>query len=84
MLRSCLFSVLLLRRSFELVVSHAMEKHDSDSGHSPVGDVEKVAFGVEHTENALDRFPDPDAGKSDAEKAAIVGQGLLRYTGISC
>lgn len=50
-----------------------MEKHDSDSGHSPVGDVEKVDYNAKHTENALDRFPDPDAGKSLEERAAIVG-----------
>lgn len=46
-----------------------MEKHDSDSGHSPTGDVEKVDYSVRHAE---DRFPDPDAGKSLEERAAIV------------
>lgn len=51
-----------------------MEKHDSDSGgQSPTGDIEKLGHDATRKENALDKFPDPDAGKSDEERAAIVG-----------
>lgn len=49
---------------------------DSDSGLSPSLEHEKGSYNGEarHTEQveALDRFPDPDAGKSDEEKALIV------------
>ena len=53
-----------------------MGKRDSDSGHSPWLEHEKGSYNGEtrHTEQveALDRFPDPDAGKSEEEKALIV------------
>lgn len=49
---------------------------DSDSGLSPSLEHEKGSYNGEarHTEQVevLDRFPDPDAGKSDEEKALIV------------
>jgi hypothetical protein len=50
--------------------------HDSDGRHSPSLDQEKSSYNgvAQHTEQsaALDRFPDPDAGKSDEERALIV------------
>jgi len=59
---------------------HTMKKRDSDSGHSPSASMEAAhEKGVyngdtHHAEQAatLDRFPDPDEGKSDEEKALIV------------
>lgn len=52
-----------------------MEKHDSDSGHHSLEN-EKQLYGdyAQHAERPsdLDRFPDPDAGKSEEEKALIV------------
>jgi len=53
-----------------------MEKHDSDSGHSPSlgrekGDLEGDTQYAERLAT-LDRFPDPDEGKSDEERALIV------------
>jgi hypothetical protein len=54
----------------------SMGKHDSDSRHSPSLDQEKSGYNADaqHAEQlaALDRFPDPDAGKSDEERALIV------------
>ena len=47
-----------------------MEKHDSDSGNSHAD--EKDVGHAQHAEHALDRFPDPDVGLSEEEKAAIV------------
>jgi len=53
-----------------------MEKRDSDSGHSPSLGNEKGAYDgdTQHAERLtmLDRFPDPDEGKSDEERALIV------------
>ena len=53
-----------------------MEKRDSDSGHSPSLAHEKGVHDGEaqHAEQVatLDRFPDPDEGKSEEEKALIV------------
>jgi hypothetical protein len=53
-----------------------MEKHDSDSGRSPSIGHEKGAYegDIRHAEQVatLDRFPDPDEGKSEEEKALIV------------
>lgn len=53
-----------------------MDKRDSDSGHSPSIRDEKGVYDVDaqHAERVatLDRFPDPDEGKSDEEKALIV------------
>jgi hypothetical protein len=51
-----------------------MEKHDSESGHSTA---EKDIGHIHHTEDALEKFPDPDAGLSDEEKAAIVSSQRL-------
>lgn len=52
------------------------EMRDSDSGLSPSDGHEKGSYNDEprHTEqvDGLDRFPDPDAGKSEEEKALIV------------
>lgn len=51
-----------------------MDKHESDSDHrSPSVDVEKAQH-AKHAEHGdgLERFPDPDAGKSEEEKALIV------------
>jgi hypothetical protein len=53
-----------------------MGNNDSDSRHSPSLDHEKSSYNADaqHAEQlaALDRFPDPDAGKSDEERALIV------------
>jgi len=62
-----------------------MKKRDSDSGHSPSASAsmeaahEKGAPNVydgdmQHAEQVatLDRFPDPDEGKSEEERALIV------------
>jgi hypothetical protein len=53
-----------------------MEKHDSDSGRSPSVGHEKTDLegDTQHAERlaTLDRFPDPDEGKSDEERALIV------------
>jgi hypothetical protein len=53
-----------------------MGNNDSDSRHSPSLDHEKSSYNADaqHAEQlaALDRFPDPDAGKSDEERAIIV------------
>lgn len=51
-----------------------MDKHESDSDHrSPSVDAEKAQH-AKHAEHGdgLERFPDPDAGKSEEEKALIV------------
>ena len=50
-------------------------KRDSDSGHiSPSLDHEKGQYAqhAEQQNSALEQFPDPDAGKSEEERAAIV------------
>jgi hypothetical protein len=53
-----------------------MGKRDSDSGHSPSLANEKGVYDgdAQHAEQVatLDRFPDPDEGKSEEEKALIV------------
>lgn len=48
-----------------------MEKRDSESGHVPVEDEKDIGH-AQHAEYVLDRFPDPDAGLSEDERAAIV------------
>ena len=53
-----------------------MGKRDSDSGHSPsIGNEKGVYDGeAQHAEQvaSLERFPDPDEGKSEEERALIV------------
>lgn len=53
-----------------------MGKRDSDSGHSPSIKNEKGVYDGEaqHAEQvaSLERFPDPDEGKSEEERALIV------------
>jgi hypothetical protein len=53
-----------------------MGKRDSDSGHSPSIATEKGTYDgdAQHAEQVatLDRFPDPDEGKSEEERALIV------------
>ena len=53
-----------------------MGKRDSDSGHSPSIANEKGAYDGEaqyaKQVASLERFPDPDEGKSEEERALIV------------
>ena len=57
-----------------------MGKRDSDSGHSPSIAHEKADYDGEaqHAEQvaSLDRFPDPDEGKSEEERALIVSYAM--------
>ena len=57
-----------------------MGKRDSDSGHSPSIANEKGGYDgdAQHAEQVvtLDRFPDPDEGKSEEEKALIVCEAV--------
>ncbi|KAM0701268.1 hypothetical protein Q7P35_011629 [Cladosporium inversicolor] len=59
-----------------------MGKRDSDSGHSPSIANEKGAYDgdAQHAEQVatLDRFPDPDEGKSEEEKA-LIDKKLVRH-----
>ena len=64
-----------------------MEKLDNHSGdRTPSPGNEKITDSHAHhidEANLLDRFPDPDAGKSDEERAAIVSLTRAAAT-ISC
>lgn len=57
-----------------------MGKRDSDSGHSPSIANEKGGYDgdAQPAEQVatLDRFPDPDEGKSEEEKALIVCEAV--------
>jgi hypothetical protein len=61
-----------------------MGKHDSSSkDRIPSPGTEKItddhAYHLDEA-NALDRFPDPDAGKSDEERALIVRATAARVS----
>ncbi len=63
------------QQAFDMAVDEKIQIRDSDSGHSPSDDEKRVtgveAGGFENIGHG-DLPPDPDAGYSEAEKAAIV------------
>jgi hypothetical protein len=73
-IRSVKYCLRLLAKNSTLL--RKMGKRDSDSGHSPsIGNEKGVYDGeAQHAEQvaSLDRFPDPDEGKSEEERALIV------------
>ena len=73
-IRSVKYRTRLLAKKSTLL--RRMGKRDSDSGHSPSIANEKGVYDGEaqHAEQvaSLERFPDPDEGKSEEERALIV------------